>query len=90
MNVMQLDDYKQKYSAIDQVYYFDDLQTYVKSRKEKIQTVHLNGGYNEHSGLKTLIPGGEIDLRNLYELFNVKVDRNLIHKSLIEARSVKT
>lgn len=51
---MNLDDFKQKFNLIDEIYYVDELEAWFQ--KNDPTTVFVNKGVNSDSKLKTMVP----------------------------------
>ena len=57
MNVLSHEEYKEKYSLVDQIMYSDQMEAYFKERKPEV--LYLNLGVNTDSKLTTAVPEEE-------------------------------
>ena len=54
MTVLNVEQYKEKYTMVDEIYYVDYLDLYLKDHQP--ETIFVNKGVNSDSGLTTCIP----------------------------------
>lgn len=84
MTLLSLDDFKTKYSTIDDVLYVEDIEKYFKERAPK--KVYLNLGKNTDSGHITQIPSEDL-FKGVCP--DAVVDTKYVHDILAEARAYK-
>jgi Xaa-Pro dipeptidase len=84
MTVLSLDQFKEKYSSVDEVMYTDDIEQYFKARKPS--KVFLNLGKNSDSGLTTCVPSEDLFKNACPE---ATIDTTYMHDVACEARVLK-
>lgn len=84
MTTLSKEEFKAKYTTVDEIYYTDEIEQYFKDNQP--DTVFLNKGVNSDSGLNTMIAEEE---KYKGVCPNAKTDTEFMHDILSESRTIK-
>jgi len=84
MTVLTVDEYKKKYSLVDEIMFVDQMEEYLKTQSPEV--VYVNKGVNSDSGLTTMVPDEQLYLEVCPD---AKTDSTFMHNILSESRVIK-